>query len=42
MSRDHGIAIEIKFKDDDNVYRFVNDEDVLAVISDPAQITTYV
>ena len=32
----------IKFKGDDRGYRFVNDDEVLAVISDPSQIIVYV
>ena len=32
----------IKFKGDDTVYRFVNDDEVLAVVSDPAQVIVYV
>lgn len=32
----------LKFKGDDTKYRFVNDDEVLAVISDPDQILVYV
>ena len=32
----------IKFKDDPTVFRFVNDDEVLAVFSDPSKIQIYV